>query len=285
MGDSVSSSVLKALSCSECGSCAGSRALTLTTKASLSARAEKMNLLGVGGRREPLREEAYAGVRPRDVTSFSGKRRWVSARELRRHSASTDCWLAVCGRVFDVTSLVATSRSPLTEPLLQHAGRDVSEWFDPETLLPLPLARVYANCDEAFKAFKPGAPFLHCIGSGFQGTPWWQDERLVIGRFASEVETLKVLNTLTGQLVEVEAPSDAPLGDVVFQELLPLNSHVEAYTLSCLGRALDLSKTLSENGLETNQKALKQHDLPWKELTPSILLHFTGDLSTKQFSE
>lgn len=48
-------------------------------------------------------------------------------------AATQDCWLIVFDKVFNLTSLVSKGTSEEIMKIIEHAGDDVSVWFDRET--------------------------------------------------------------------------------------------------------------------------------------------------------
>lgn len=50
--------------------------------------------------------------------------------EIGQHNSKDDCWLAIEGKVYDVTSFVKGGFHPGKEAILQGCGRDASELFN-----------------------------------------------------------------------------------------------------------------------------------------------------------
>ena len=44
-----------------------------------------------------------------------------------------DCWISIFGKVYDFTSLIKANPGPLVQPLIEKAGKDISNWFDEAT--------------------------------------------------------------------------------------------------------------------------------------------------------
>lgn len=217
------------------------------------------------------RPPAYEHVDGRDVVRPAGKDRFLLPEELRCHCTSSDCWVVVYGLVYDLSPLLALNKNELALPILENAGKDISHWFCPETLQPQAVARVRNDTSEVY--VHPNKPFLHVPGSGCTDTPWWRDRRYIIGELANSTIRVKMLNTLTKQETEIPIPENQPLKVALDQQLKEINSHAEAYTWSCLGKALDLNKTLAQNGIEI-LRAPGEEGPP----NPTILLHFEDDL-------
>lgn len=60
--------------------------------------------------------------------------RYFTPSEVAAHNTPEDCWVSYLGRVYDLTPLCAAhAGSILLKPILSHAGKDISYWFDPST--------------------------------------------------------------------------------------------------------------------------------------------------------
>ena len=60
--------------------------------------------------------------------------RYFTPSEVAVHNAPEDCWLSYLGHVYDLTPLCSEhAGSVLLKPILMHAGKDISHWFDPST--------------------------------------------------------------------------------------------------------------------------------------------------------
>lgn len=57
------------------------------------------------------------------------EKRWVSQKELAEHGTAEDCWMAVKGRVFDLTPYLSFHPGG-REILLKVAGTDATRFFD-----------------------------------------------------------------------------------------------------------------------------------------------------------
>lgn len=70
-----------------------------------------------------------AKVAPASVNAGEAKKAVISMAELQRHNRSDDCWLAVRGKVYDVTSWVAKHPGG-EDPLVLNGGRDATQLFE-----------------------------------------------------------------------------------------------------------------------------------------------------------
>ncbi|KAL8426131.1 hypothetical protein ACSSS7_008253 [Eimeria intestinalis] len=217
------------------------------------------------------RPAAYEGVDGREVARPSPKGLLVLPEELQCHCSSIDCWVAVYGVIYDLSPLLSLNKNELALPLIQNAGKDISSWFCRDTLQPLAISRVRNDTAELY--IHPNSPFLHVPGSGWADTPWWRDRRYVVGELVESPLKVTLFNTLTKQEIEIKVAPTHPLKVASQQQLRKFNSHAHAYTWSCLGRAIDLEKSLKQNGIEA-PKASGEETIP----QPIILLHFNDDL-------
>src|SRR3989344_6131265 len=53
-----------------------------------------------------------------------------SLPEVAQHSVGTDCWIAIEGKVYDVTSFIASQKHPGKDAILQGCGKDATELYN-----------------------------------------------------------------------------------------------------------------------------------------------------------
>lgn len=59
------------------------------------------------------------------------KQRYFTLEEVSHHNSANDCWITLFGEVYDLTRVVQEHiADPLTTPLIQAAGTDITYWFD-----------------------------------------------------------------------------------------------------------------------------------------------------------
>lgn len=217
--------------------------------------------------------------------------------EIARHNSREDCWVAVFGRVLDVTSIIAgldDAHAALADPLLDHAGKDISHWFDLET------SDVRTRIDPATEQQEPYIPmgrFPHitCGGKPLPGdpeapaTPWWCDASLMVGNLTSKVQQVWIVNTLTETRHKLAFGCEETLAQVR-QRFLDINAHAESYTWKVLVpssteggaamfRTLDMSRTLQDNGVEDTEEEAEELGLEADDFLPVIHLYFDDDLT------
>lgn len=77
--------------------------------------------------------------------------RYYTPSEVAAHNTSSDCWVSLLGKVYDLTPLceehtgsITRSNASVTmirtllgnillKPIVTNAGKDISHWFDPKT--------------------------------------------------------------------------------------------------------------------------------------------------------
>ncbi|KAF1336160.1 Cytochrome b5-like protein, partial [Globisporangium splendens] len=86
-----------------------------------------------------MADQDHDGAQERDH-----KLRYYIPHEVAVHNQAQDCWVSINHRVLDLSELIMDNREHfdcllvlaigvLTQPLVLHAGEDISHWFDPET--------------------------------------------------------------------------------------------------------------------------------------------------------
>lgn len=53
-----------------------------------------------------------------------------SLQEVAAHNSATDCWVAISGRVYDVTAYVASGDHPGEDEILNGCGKDATVMFN-----------------------------------------------------------------------------------------------------------------------------------------------------------
>lgn len=104
----------------------------------------------------------------------------IAPFEVVTHNKPTDCWVSFSGKVYNITALLKEFQGEdCIKPLLAHAGKDISQWFDPydgdiqHYINPItgvrepycPYGRIpHVECSTASTKWKP-----------LNGLPWWKD--------------------------------------------------------------------------------------------------------------
>lgn len=86
-------------------------------------------------------------------------KRFYTPRDVSVHNQSTDCWVVLFGRVFDLTRLLQENIA-LEDclPIIANAGKDITYWFDQQTKHP----KTKIDTDTAQQVhYAPLGKFLH----------------------------------------------------------------------------------------------------------------------------
>ncbi|XP_068163036.1 cytochrome b5 domain-containing protein 1-like [Antennarius striatus] len=209
--------------------------------------------------------------------------RYFTPAEVAEHNTAADLWVSFLGKVCDLTPLVTQHEGDaLLLPIMEVAGQDISGWFDAETG---DLLRYVDPKTNYYRYYTPRGRFVHVPPSGPRsdwatdvGKPWWKDDRYQVGLLSAEPRWIRVINTLTSQEQRLQVCSEETVTEIL-QRYLRYNSHALSYTWKHEGVNLDMSKTLYENNVFTNDTELQQLQLHPDQFPPAILLHFNDDLT------
>ncbi|RHY78738.1 hypothetical protein DYB31_006381, partial [Aphanomyces astaci] len=173
--------------------------------------------------------------------------------ELARHhrifrnslKETPDCWVVVFSRVLDLTELVAKNRGALTQPIVNHAGEDISHWFDSDSR---------------------------------------DDDQYFIGFITQRVRAIQVVNTLTHQMHSLQVCSEETIEEIQYRYIdLQFNAHAGSYTWKYLDGdefvPLDMAKTLAENGLPDESLEFEKLGMDADEFKPILHIYFNDDLT------
>lgn len=111
------------------------------------------------------------------------------------------------------------------------------------------------------------------------GIPWWQDTRYCIGYLSKKVRKIIIVNMLTAQKDTLEVCAEETLSDIR-QRYLAYNKHAKSYTWKRLGRPLDMTKTLEENGVVDEANEFADLRLDDDFYIPTLHVYFNDDLTT-----
>nr|PNR30545.1 hypothetical protein PHYPA_026861 [Physcomitrium patens] len=222
--------------------------------------------------------------------------RWYTAREVGTHCSTTDCWVTISGRVYNVTPLFADNPPVLCEPIIKNAGKDISQWFEPRTF----------NMDEEIGVevllwrhptmklstyYTPQGRFAH-IPPPFPRTdfnmdynPWWLDKNFVIGFLSKRTQFIRVKNILLDHVYVMEVPCEETINEILYR-YTEHNKHAASYEWKAILEydtmkfcTMDMTKTLTENGVKDESQEFGCAGMQLDYLLPAIHLHYTDDLT------
>lgn len=217
-------------------------------------------------------------------------RQYFTRHDVAKHNSSQDCWIIVFDKVFDLTSLVSRKTSEEIVRILEHAGDDVSMWFDPATH---DVRKFVDPVTQRLVPYIPHGRFLHVpdgnplTGPGTEviAVPWWQDHALEVGLLTRAPRRLRIVNSLTGSEHAIEVAGESTVAEIQTY-FLDCNAHCRSYTWKAIvdGKflTLDAGRTLLDNGLpdDTAEAEALGVDSELPEYQTTLLLVFNDDLTT-----
>lgn len=220
---------------------------------------------------------------------IGAQRRYYTPSEVALHNCRVDCWVSIYGKVYNLTPLIKeyAEDHPLIQPILEFAGKDVSEWFDQDTT---DVKRALHPELNLILPVLPYGRFLHVAPefpvsnwSTAFGEPWWLDEeRYCIGKLSERTRQVKILNVLTKTETELEVCSEETINEIQ-DRYLPFNAHSKSYTWKALDaevfRPLDMDLTLEENGIADESDNFERLGIAEGYNTALIHIYFNDDLT------
>lgn len=207
---------------------------------------------------------------------------YYSAPEIAQHNISADCWVSFFGLVYDLTPLIAEHKGLLTAPILKCAGQDISYWFDARTRDP----KKYMHPELGVEIpFTPYGRYVHVPPSepttawstDFE-LPWWKDPAYICGRLSKKQRKVRIVNALSKQEDTLGVCAEESLEDIR-KRYLTFNSHALSYTWKRLGRPLDMTLTLEENGIPDETEEFAELNIDAETYIPAIHIYFNDDLT------
>nr|CCA24613.1 cytochrome b5like protein putative [Albugo laibachii Nc14] len=206
--------------------------------------------------------------------------RYFTPRQVAEHNTAEDCWITLFHHVYDISELIQASPGALTQPLVLHAGKDISHWFDPKT-------RDIHTCMDPFTnsktLFYPYGRFLH-VESPVDSVPWWKRKTFIIGSLTKNPRSIGIINTLTQQQHELEICWEETIEEIQAR-FLKYNAHARSYTwkhlLDDVFVPLRMSETLEQNGIVDESLVLERLGLDERTYKPILLLYFNDDLTVQ----
>ncbi|EGB04547.1 hypothetical protein AURANDRAFT_32471 [Aureococcus anophagefferens] len=216
------------------------------------------------------------------------RRRYYTPEEINAHNSADDAWFSLFHNVFDLTELIATHRSNLTQPLISNAGRDISHWFDGKTMM---VKSYYSEDKGVMLPYVPMGRFLNVPPSGptsewstelFDGIPWWKDERYVVGQLSKNVRKLRIVNVLTQQSDVLNVCGEETVEEIQTR-YIQYNAHALCYTWKQLKDEnfvkMDMSKTLEQSGIFDESTLFESMGIDEDQYIPVVHVYFNDDLT------
>lgn len=131
------------------------------------------------------------------------KERYYLPTEVVIHNSPKDCWVSYLEGVYDLTDLCSMfAGSDQLKPILAHAGKDISHWFDHEThdirhyVHPVTGVIVPYCPHGPIPDVNPAAPATSW--RPLDRCPWWLEKRYRMGNLTRNPRPCKVMNVLAG---------------------------------------------------------------------------------------
>lgn len=110
-----------------------------------------------------------------------------------------------------------------------------------------------------------------------------QDEKYLVGKLTAKTRPLAVKNMLTRQQHVLEVCAEESMNEIL-DRYLDCNSHAGSYTwkrtdANEVGRVLDMSKTLDENGIPDERGKFDALSIDDDYYVPTVHLYFSDDLT------
>lgn len=112
----------------------------------------------------------------------SKKLNYIAPFEVVVHNKPYDCWVSFIGKVFNVTPVIQQYENDVCiKPLLAHAGKDISNWFDERTgeimhyVHPVTGVLVPYCPHGRIPDIKPQVP--SASWRPIEDPPWWKNEK------------------------------------------------------------------------------------------------------------
>jgi len=223
-------------------------------------------------------KEVFRGNIPKEYNL----KRYYTAADVAPHNVSHDCWVSYFGSVYDLTPLLAEYSGPLAQPLIDAAGTDISHWFNENTGQPKTHVDPETGLEEIYC---PWGRYIHVPPKGPESgwatdyvIPWWEDRRYYIGSFTKRTRKVTICNLLTKQKNTIEVPVEESIEEIRDRYLV-FNAHAKSYKWTRLGKPLDMSQTLEENGMKDETEEFMRLGIDPDDHIPVIHLHFLDDLT------
>lgn len=134
----------------------------------------------------------------------SQKQRYYTVEEVSHHNTANDCWITLFSEVYNLTKVIQQNiASPLTTPLIEAAGSDITYWFDTNSREP----RVKVNLQTGLREFYcPTGKYLHVDSES--EVKWWKDSKNIIGKLTKKARRVRIINMINDHCTILEVPSE-----------------------------------------------------------------------------
>ncbi|KAH8967114.1 hypothetical protein BDL97_03G062100 [Sphagnum fallax] len=225
-------------------------------------------------------------------------KKWFTIEELAAHNSPFDCYVSIYGTVYDLTHLIPQHSRALSQPLLQMAGKDISHWFEPRTADMTTGVELLMEFDPQMQittyCIPPKGKFIHfppmypCNVFNMEELPWWKDPDYMVGKLSERSRFVRIRNVMTEHTDLMEVPMEETINQIM-ERYVNLNAHALSYEALKLctcdtheGKvfvALDMNKSLEENGVFDESLEYGEMGMEINHLIPVMDVHYTDDLT------
>jgi hypothetical protein len=100
----------------------------------------------------------------------------------------------------------------------------------------------------------------------------------MIGHLTKKSRKIRIINMLTKHDDILDVASEESINEIL-DRYIELNLHAASYTWKRLGKVLDMSKTLEENGIPDESEELLELGIDLEDYIPAVHLYFNDDLT------
>ncbi|KAK4876040.1 hypothetical protein RN001_012462 [Aquatica leii] len=216
---------------------------------------------------------------PQNLTGDA--KHYIAPFEVVVHNQPDDCWVSLLGKVLNVTPLIEEFKdSKCVQPLIQQAGKDISNWFNPKTG---DICHYVHPITGASVPYCPHGPIPH-VNPTVPSTewrpikcPWWQDPQYEVGLLSKRVRPIRIRNMLTFQEITVNVCREDSITRIAERYSI-YNSDPLSYTWRYSNYNLDMEKNLDENGVMDERDAFTDLGLPQNIYIPPLMIYYNDDL-------
>ncbi|XP_076179912.1 cytochrome b5 domain-containing protein 1 [Ptiloglossa arizonensis] len=204
--------------------------------------------------------------------------------EVAVHNTHVDCWVSYNGGVYDLTDLCkiwAGKRE--IQPVLAHAGKDISHWFDHETN---DIKHHVHPITGVLVPYCPHGPIPDVnphvvpatVWQPLDKCPWWLDRKYRKGYLTKNARPCRILNVLTGTQIVITVCEEDSIKRIQERALI-YNANGMSYTWKFEGKDLNLNLTLTENGILDERDRFAACRLSEDYYVPCLMCYYNDKCS------
>lgn len=115
--------------------------------------------------------------------------KYYTDEDVSSHCFSDDCWVIIHNKVYNLTALLSKNRGNLADPIIKHAGKSLSHWFNVEKKTYDIELKTYVDPKRNVTLpYTPDGRFIDVPPADptdtfeIKSLPWWKDEQYIIGQ-------------------------------------------------------------------------------------------------------